>query len=280
MNPPLPALNAIALLRALGKRARALAPGEEVPPFGSAYRLDALDPQHIARYNAELGFGPGALPVTYYYLLAQRAHLHTLLSERFPFAIAGSVHVENELAEWARPSLGEALDIVTTVVVEPPTETGARYCVLETVAGQAGKKIFSCRSRYLARRGQRKASGQPRNEENLLPIVGRWTLAPNAGRQYAAVSGDWNPIHLWKWSARLMGMRQPIIHGMHTAAKACAAIEGHTGRRVISMSARFTAPIPLGAQACVAFSAGREDYAVVCNGRVAVQGTLGLASPI
>lgn len=272
-------MNAIALLRALGKRERGPDPGEDVPPFGSAYRLDALDPQHIARYDAALGFEAGALPVPYYYLIAQRAHLATLLDDRFPFAIAGSVHVENALVEYLRPALDDAMDIVTTVQVEAPTETGARYCVLETVAGHAGKQFFSCRSRYLARRGQRKASGQHRDDHSPPPVVAQWTLSPSAGREYAAVSGDWNPIHLWTWSARLMGMRQPIIHGMHTVAKACAAIEGHTGRRVRSVEARFKAPIPLGSEASLAFAPGRNEYVVLCNGRVSVQGTLGLESP-
>ena len=40
---------------------------------------------------------------------------------------------------------------------------------------------------------------------------GGWTVAHDAGRRYAALSGDCNPIHLWPWSARLMGMRAPII---------------------------------------------------------------------
>ena len=91
------------------------------------------------------------------------------------------------------------------------------------------------------------------------------------------MSGDWNPIHLWRWSARLMGMKVPIIHGMHTVAKACAVVEAQSGRRVQALSARFKAPIPLGTDANLALDPGGGGYRVFCNGRVAAEGAVTLA---
>lgn len=69
----------------------------------------------------------------------------------------------------------------------------------------------------------------------------QWLLASNAGRQYAALSGDWNPIHLWAWSARLFGQRQPILHGMASAALLCAAMPAPV--RQLSLS--FIRPVAL-----------------------------------
>ena len=43
--------------------------------------------------------------------------------------------------------------------------------------------------------------------------VREWSIPGNLGRRYARVSGDFNPIHLWPWSARLMGFRSPVLHG-------------------------------------------------------------------
>ena len=265
------------VLRALVKRGRTRSDGDPIPAYSSAYRLDGLDARHIARYQAAFGFSAGALPLTYYYLMAQRAHLATLLDERFPFAIVGAVHVENELVEHAVPAPELALELTTTVQVEAPTATGARYCVLQTVAEQHGRKIFTCRSRYLARRGQRKSA--TRIEDPCLhSVIGSWKLAARSGRAYAAISGDWNPIHLWQWSARLMGLPSPIIHGMHTLAKACATIESHAGQRITTVAARFTAPVTLGNEPALALSADGREFSVICHERVAVQGTLGFAS--
>ena len=273
MHPRLPPITVLALFRALRKRRGS----ESAASFQTAYRLDRVNRSHIERYNAALGFGAGELPVTYYYLITQRAHLATLNGERFPFRVAGMVHVENDLVEHAEPALNEGIDITTIVQIEPPTGTGARYCLLETVAEQGGKKIFTCRSRYLARRGQRKSGAASRSDDVRHAVIGTWQLGPASGREYAAISGDWNPIHLWKWSARLMGFESPIIHGMHTLAKACAAIESHTGKRIQAVCARFKAPIPLGEQASGALSADDREFSVLCHDRVSVQGTLGFA---
>lgn len=48
-------------------------------------------------------------------------------------------------------------------------------------------------------------------------------VAGNTGLKYAAVSGDYNPHHLYKWSAMIMGFKQPIAHGLWTMG--CAVQE-------------------------------------------------------
>ncbi len=50
-------------------------------------------------------------------------------------------------------------------------------------------------------------------------------LAAHLGVQYGYISGDWNPHHLWPWSARLLGYRKPIAHGMWTMAKALSLLQ-------------------------------------------------------
>jgi acyl dehydratase len=47
----------------------------------------------------------------------------------------------------------------------------------------------------------------------------------DTGRRYAAASGDWNPHHLWPVTARLVGYRRPIAHGMWTLGRALATLE-------------------------------------------------------
>ena len=54
--------------------------------------------------------------------------------------------------------------------------------------------------------------------------LARWPLPAGAGRRYARVSGDYNPIHLWPWTARPFGFRAPILHGYATAARTAHAL--------------------------------------------------------
>jgi acyl dehydratase len=279
MPPSVLPSSAPLLLRAAFKRAGA-------PPAGTgelartSFRVDRLDRSRIGRYNRALGFPHDALPVTFYYLLAQRAHLASMLRPGVPFRIAGMIHVANTLTEQRAASLDAPLDLHTVVTVAPQQPNGAVHVMLQTTGEQAGHVIFTCLSDYLAVRGER-GPGAPRDAAaGVGSELARWPLAASAGRAYAVVSGDWNPIHLWPWSARLMGLRAPIIHGMHTVAKACALLEANGGRRVTSVSARFRATIALPGEAALSADVAAGRYAVHSDGREAVSGDFRCAAAI
>ena len=227
---PLPATGPALLLRALFKPASA-ASAASSEALATSYLLQGIDAGELRRYNALLGFASDALPVTFYYLLVQRAHLGTLLAPAFPFRIAGMVHVENTITERRALAAGSPLELVTTVRIEPPTENGARYCELHTAGMQAGEVVFECHSRYLAVRGQRRTGqgGQPpaaaaATHDGQASLLGRWTLAHSAGRAYASVSGDWNPIHVHALTARPLGFPSAIAHGMYSYARTLASL--------------------------------------------------------
>ena len=260
------------VLRVLSKRPRPAPPG--MPgPLTSSFMLPAIDSAHLARYRAALGFTPGAVPLTYWYLPVQRAHMATMLSDAFPYRLAGIVHVENELVAYAAPPAGQPVRLDTRIDILPPTGSGAVYCALETVGTAQGERIFTCTSKYLAVRGQRSGKGR-REAAPMQPgsVIDSWTLPPASGRAYARVSGDWNPIHLTRWSARLMGLSAPIIHGMHSVARTCAALEAAAEERVSAISVRFTAPIPLGSTAVLTTGSAPGRYALFCGEVLAAEG--------
>jgi acyl dehydratase len=264
-------MNAGLLLKALFKKP---APGTAQADFQSSYELPGIDPDQVRRYAAELGFRQQGIPVTYYYLLAQRAHLATMLANPFPYRIPGIIHVENTVQEFSLPDPKAPLRLDTSARILPPGPNGAVHCVFETSAVQGGRRLFTCSSNYLAVRGERSATPGARHAEPQHgPVLAGWKLEPSSGRAYASVSGDWNPIHLWPLAARLMGMRTPIIHGMHTVAKACAALEGLSQARITLIAARFKVPIPLPGEVQLSADVDAGTYAVTCGGRTAVEGT-------
>ena len=271
--PSLPALGVSTLLRALFKRpARSAA-----MPLSATFRLDRIDRAHVRRYNAAFGFAGDTVPITYLYLLAQRAQLATLVGRPIPFRIPGLIHVENRLAMEGEIDPDAALALTTDVSLPPPAVNGAVMCVLETRAFAGEQLAFTCVSTYLIKRGNRTERSCARPASAVHEPTGSWKLASNAGRAYAALSGDWNPIHLWPWTARLMGMREPIIHGMHSVAQACAILEQAQGQRVTRLDSRFKAPVPLGSEVKLAGGLDGDSFVVLCNDRVAVEGSI--ASP-
>jgi acyl dehydratase len=275
--PALPAMGPGLLLRVLFKRPQRPVPAT-LPELVTEFRLDSLPLENIARYRAAFGFAGGHIPLTWWYLPAQRAHLATMLDARFPFRIAGLVHMENALEAHGSAAPGHPLLLRTVLRVLPPSSSGALRCVLETTASADGAPVFSCSSTYLIRRGGR---GGAKQAEASLDLPGaplaQWTLDAAAGRRYARLSGDWNPIHLHGWSARLMGMRAPIIHGMHTLARSCAALEHDGGRQAVRIDCRFRAPITLGSAVTLRSSSAPGEFVVEAAGKPAVTGSCTLA---
>jgi acyl dehydratase len=266
---PLPRLGAAVLLRAMFKHPRRL---NGVPTPRTTYTLDRIDPRQLRRYRQALGFRDEGIPLTYYYLLAQRAHVATMLDDAFPFRLPGTVHTENALRALAEPRTDVPLVLSTSVNIRPPAENGAVIAELETVARQQGTDIFTCRSTYLLVRGQRNPR-RAREDKADLPVLTGWRIPRGMGRAYARISGDWNPIHLWTWSAKLMGLQRPIIHGMHTLARACAELEQACGRRILALEGRFRAPAPLGSELILGADLAAGSFAVGGGGRVVAEGS-------
>jgi len=121
-------------------------------------------------------------------------------------------------------------------------------------------------------RGQRNPR-QARKDKDELPVLAGWRIPRGMGRAYARISGDWNPIHLWTWSAKLMGLQRPIIHGMHTLARACAELEQACGRRILALEGRFRAPAPLGSELVLGADLAAGSFAVGGGGRVVAEGS-------
>ena len=270
---PLPPLNGATMLRALFKRARRTH-GQRTPR--TAYLLDGIDPDQLRRYRQALGFRDEGIPLTYWYLLAQRAQVATMLDEAFPFRLPGVVHTANALQLLGNARRNAPLLLATGVHILAPADNGAVYAELETVARQDEGDVFSCRSTYLLVRGQRGPRKRARDGA-ALPVLASWQLGRKSGREYARVSGDWNPIHLWAWSARLMGMRRPIIHGMHTLARACAELEQASGERVMALDGRFQAPAPLGSELVLGADLAARQFSVGAGGRPVAEGSFRFA---
>jgi acyl dehydratase len=76
----------------------------------------------------------------------------------------------------------------------------------------------------------------------------RWMVPADAGRRYARVSGDYNPIHLWTVTARPFGFDRPIVHGMWSLARVVAALGPGLGTEALTVAVSFKRPVALPAQ--------------------------------
>lgn len=205
-----------------------------------------VDRSRLAAYQRLCGFDVSdTVPVTYPWVLAFPLQTALMTRPDFPLALPGLVHLSNVVSTRRRIDASEPLTLDVTAGPIRPHRRGRTLDVrLEARAGE--ERVWECDSVYLSRgKGDDEA---PRGESPPSlpegPVTAVWRLPEGLGREYAAVSGDVNPIHLHPLTARAMGFPRPIAHGMWTFARTLAAL-GRRGEEPGTTRVWFTKPVPL-----------------------------------
>lgn len=166
------------------------------------------------------------VPLTYPHLLAFGLQMAIMTDPAFPAPAIGTVHLENSITGHRPIAVGETVAVRASVSAPRAHPKGTTYAFATTITTpDSDEPIWESVSTYLRRgRGDDTASlGTAFAEVDPTGTV--WHLAGDLGRRYAAVSGDHNPIHLHPLSARALGFRRQIAHGMWSTARCVAALE-------------------------------------------------------
>ena len=196
------------------------------------------------------------VPATWLHVQTFGLQLTLLAEDDFPFPLAGLVHVTNTMTLQRPVRVGERLRMSVHAEGLRPHAKGAVFDVVGKVH-VGDELVWQGASNYLAKGA--KVAGDAAEAARLdapqVEPAQQWRLPADLGRQYAAVSGDANPIHLNPVSARLFGFPRPIIHGMWTHARALAALGGGLPD-AYTVDVQFAKPIMLPGK--VRFAAQQE----------------------
>jgi acyl dehydratase len=154
-------------------------------------------------------------------------HVKLLLLPTFPFPLLGLVHVNNQITQIRPIKKGEKLTVSSCFGPLELHPKGWLFSIqVEFHSGSelVWKSIST--NLFRTKHGQ---TVEPTDKYSLDTFTNSITetcmLSSGLGRQYAKVSGDFNPIHLTKWTAKLFGFKQHIIHGMWTKSYCLSAIQ-------------------------------------------------------
>lgn len=217
-------------------------------PFGSlprqfGHQAPAPSSAQLCAYQQFFGFTAEAIPVCFYYPLLQKAQLASMLQCR-GLKVAGLIHLHNDLQAQqdltpAQLCAGGALQIQTRL----STVQHAKGLLLraEQQVWQQQQLLLSGSSDYLLQKAPRSGPKADVTKPQIQPgqPVTDIITTPDAPRAYARLSGDYNPIHLWRWSALLFGQPRPILHGMASAALLCQALD----QPVQQLQLQFKTPV-------------------------------------
>lgn len=249
--------------------------GDELPATGLAVDGVVADIDALAGYCRVCGFTMGdALPVTFPHVLAFPLQMMLMTDDAFPFPLLGLVHIDNSITQHRPIGTGEPIDLaVRAEDLRPHPKGTAISLIVEAraraggVDGVGGELVWE-ETGTILQRGPGQAStavlSGPEPVADDVPATSQWRLDGDLGRRYAAASGDRNPIHLHRLSARALGFPRAIAHGMWSKARCLAQLEAGLPP-AYTVAARFRKPILL--PGTVGFAAvdrgdGRVSFAV------------------
>lgn len=222
LKAALPAVPGVNLIPGIAKK------GGDLPDLTLTRKDVAIDLDNLAAYRAVCEFGPSQhLPFNYPHTLAFPLHMGIMTDASFPYAAIGSVHLRNTMTRHRLILPTERLDVSATVTNKRAHAKGTVFDFVTTVrAAGTEEVVWDSVSTYL-RPGKGEASATAEGEPfDVIPGNGtEWRLPADLGRRFAAVSGDYNPIHLYPLTAKAFGFPSQIAHGIWTKARCVAAME-------------------------------------------------------
>ncbi|MEZ0447154.1 MaoC/PaaZ C-terminal domain-containing protein [Cellulomonas sp. ICMP 17802] len=204
--------------------------------------------EHLTDYQHLLGeSGSDHLPAGFVHVLAFPVATALMTRVDFPLPLVGLVHVANRVTQLRPLALGDELEIRASAADLRAHRSGTQVDLVTEVSVD-GSLAWRGVSTYLARDVFLDGAAAS-SDDGPTPFVpptptGRWTLAGDVGRRYAAVSGDRNPIHLSALPAKALGFPRAIAHGMYTASRALADVGAGRGD-AFDWSVEFAKPVLL-----------------------------------
>ncbi|MGO4385395.1 MaoC family dehydratase [Specibacter sp. RAF43] len=188
------------------------------------------------------------LPSGYVHSLAFPVAMSVMVGEDFPLPLLGMVHLDNHVEHLAPIQFDDVLTIRAWARDLAGHRSGTQVqIVAEVLTADAVTVLWRGVSTYLARGIYLPGLDKPTAAGERAPFspptpTAQWRLGVDTGRAYAAVSGDFNPIHLSVLSAKALGLRRSIAHGMYAASRVLSDV-GTPKPDVFSWDISFASPV-------------------------------------
>ena len=221
--------------------------------------------EKLPAYKKICGFGEVDVPLAFPMVFASSLQAQLLVNKGFPLPVLGLVHVGQRMrwhcdrdhrvalfqADGQKQTQQVNHQLLVTLASQRQVKRGVVFTLRTTLASDS-QMVWEAETDILsmAAQGHGKNDSKSMPEETPVAVTQTWSLAADLGRRYAKVAGDFNPIHLYAWSAKLFGFKKAIVHGMWTLAHALAqyetiirSSEEASNKYVENVEAHFVRPV-------------------------------------
>ena len=192
------------------------------------YRVDNvnLDQAKIQAFNRLTHWShSGIVHPGFLHTLAFPLQLKLMLHKNFPFSIMGIVHIANSIQQYHAVQPSDRLELRCKLGEIRRLKIGYLFS-LETEFFIKQQRVLLANHQYLRRNNLSTTKNKVGSEADWSAATDEqnWPLPNSLGWRYAKCSQDYNPIHLHPLSAKLLGFKQHIAHGMWMKSRAFSAV--------------------------------------------------------
>lgn len=232
-------------------------PGKDpqIPALSTSVPALKADPARLAAYCQVCGFEQAdTLPITYPAVLANPLAMHLMTQPEFPLPLLGIVHVRNTIEQKRPLRVDETYAVTVRTGESQRVRAGLEFQLVIDFALE-GETLYTCTMTILHRIAGPKqpGGGKPAAPPVQLADYLSFDIPENQGRRYAAVSGDYNPIHLFAPTAKLLGFNRHIAHGMWSLARCAALLQNQLAGEPTYLDVAFRQPLFLPGKVAVKY---------------------------
>ncbi len=229
-------------------------------------------------------FDGRTVPLLYPHSYFGPLHLQLLTDPSFPLRILGAIHLRNHVRQYTPLQLARHYEAELRFVQQRRRPQGLELDLYTAIRYQ-GTLQWESISCFLFRR-----TFQQHDPESFLQncfqslsaaqTVYDFRVSPWAGKQFAWLTKDINPIHMSRSLAKVFGFQRDLCHGMWAIGRSLPYLGGVDSRRPLRHDVWFKGPIYMESEVSVKTtlepSAAFELY---CSGneKPCVQGLYGNA---
>jgi acyl dehydratase len=215
----------------------------------------AVEASQLNQYAEMCGFkNSSPAPLTYPQLLTTPLVMAYVCSRHCPWPAMGTVHLANAITQHQPVQAGDALQVQLHSGELWAHAKGQAYALHLRVLRQRDGACLWQAQQTLLRLGVQAPAGTPWVEGGATPLLKHradFSAPVDIGRRYARISKDYNPIHWSALSARLLGFKWALAHGLWTQARALALLYPQDLPQSASLTTQFKRPLRLPSRASV-----------------------------
>jgi hypothetical protein len=212
---------------------------EKICPNPDVYASDELRFTNLklSLYRKFIQWNSDEFPPLFPYALTTHLQFTIVNHPNFPFAPFGLIH-KSEKINCLKPLTRGQWQANIKVKEYRPVDRGYEIDI-ETELKINGELVWV--SLTTAFKKTKNTINKKQRQELNISSPERWSIPSGHGTKYGLISLNIDPIHMSKFTAKLMGHKSAIMHGMWTVARGLSEIKNL--KYPFSLNVNFLSPI-------------------------------------